>query len=60
MNTAIEEIEKIRTVRRSISAACGNDPLRLVLHYIARAKQRGEQCEKPSTAAHPKKVAKKA
>jgi hypothetical protein len=43
MNPATEEIEKIRSVRQRISASCGNDPLRLVLHYVAR----GKQNEKP-------------
>ena len=33
MNPAEEEIERIRGVRRRISAACGDDPRRLVAYY---------------------------
>ena len=38
MTAASEEIEKIRSVRRKISSSCGNDPYRLVAHYLTRAK----------------------
>lgn len=37
MTAATEEIEKIRSIRRKISAVCGNDPYRLVARYLARA-----------------------
>jgi hypothetical protein len=52
MNPATEEIEKIRSVRQRISASCGNDPLRLVQHYVARAKQN----EKPYRKAFPRQT----
>jgi hypothetical protein len=43
MNAATEEVEKIRSVRRKISASCGNDPYRLVAHYLTRAKNSRKQ-----------------
>jgi hypothetical protein len=43
MNAATEEIEKIREVRRKISALCGNDPYRLVNRYITRAQKRDQE-----------------
>jgi len=39
MKAITEEVEKIRAVRRGISSDCGNDPYRLVEHYVARAKK---------------------
>jgi hypothetical protein len=50
MNTITEEIEKIRSARRRIAAACGNDPYRLVAHYSSRAKIAGKDYRTPAPA----------
>jgi hypothetical protein len=54
MKTITEEVEKIRAVRRSISSCFGNDPYRLVEHYVARAKkaQPGYHKKESSTQTH--------
>ena len=43
MKAAAEEIEKIRSDRRKISALCGNDPYLLINRYITRAQNRDQE-----------------
>jgi len=41
-------IEDIRSVRQKISQECGNDPHRLVQHYIQRQEQNRQRLRQPS------------
>jgi hypothetical protein len=41
-------IEEIRSVRDKISQECGNDPHRLVQHYIQRQEQNPRKLRKSS------------
>jgi hypothetical protein len=56
MNAITEEIEKIRSARRRISTACGNDPYRLVARYSSRAKNAGKDYRTTPPAGYTAKV----
>ena len=56
MNAITEEIERIRSARRRIAAACGNDPYRLVARYFSRAKIAGKDYRPPAPAGHTTRV----